>query len=890
MYACYSKIEGIGDGIFVFQWLRRNYTVQKERFIEWLKENGVATYENYVSRLLKVEEIEGNLDAHYDKDKGASLLTKFKYTTADKLSEKAMKHQISIEPRDESERYESYYAGTNDYRSRITKYIEFREAIDNQHEQRELIEEVKRAVEKLQANNQLLPLKELQEGYERFSEKFSPAVLKGLDGEQLLNTLLNIGNREGMTYWLEFKNDDEFKTNAQSYGSISGGSSFKYILFNRNSDDQWVTGNPQNPTVLSVDQAIQLARDIRDALVAGASLIENLPKRATVQDYIQLQVQLETTLIHNMSNLGWVHKYYHMIYPDKIESFHSVSWQKHALISARILPVQEYKLYVLGGQLMQIVYETELPSSAVMIAMIEIFGAPLAYFRIGTSDSEQSYWPMMMKDSYIAIGWPELGDLNALPNPKSIRSDIEQKLMTHYNYNSNVASRKAGEVRRFFDHIKMGDIVVAVQGQKVLGIGQVSGEYEFIEHRAFPHCKAVEWLRIFEKPVSLPNRAEGKLSTCVPYRDLNNIFEIERLVLEKHDKNDENELKISKPLPILTGVQADVQNILKRKKQVILYGPPGTGKTYHGEHTCMELSARNLYGKTFDSLTAAEQTFIKGDGRTSGTVRMCCFHPSYGYEDFIEGIKPSVMNGQTVFALKDGIFKELCQDARKNPEKDYYLLIDEINRGDISRIFGELIMLIEGGKRGKSLTLSLSNKLFSVPPNVYIVGTMNTADRSIALLDVALRRRFGFIELMTDYRLFEGITYGGLPLDGWLKDLNHRIREHIGNEARNLQIGHSYFLENDRPIEDEQQFKSVIKEDIIPLIEEYCYSDYTLIEKILGKGIVDVQKQEIKMDLFQSSNIADLVTALLSQNPKLRVGTDVDDVSEEEHDEMEQEE
>ncbi|WP_241422489.1 5-methylcytosine-specific restriction endonuclease subunit McrB [Candidatus Contubernalis alkaliaceticus] len=122
---------------------------------------------------------------------------------------------------------------------------------------------------------------------------------------------------------------------------------------------------------------------------------------------------------------------------------------------------------------------------------------------------------------------------------------------------------------------------------------------------------------------------------------------------------------------------------------------------------------------------------------------------------------------------------------------------------------------------------------------------MNTADRSIALLDVALRRRFGFVELMPDYSLFQGVSFEGMPLGEWLKELNKRICENIGQDARNLQIGHSYFLEKEKAVTSADRFGMIVKEDVIPLIEEYCYGDYGTMSKILGSGIVDVKHQMI---------------------------------------------
>jgi 5-methylcytosine-specific restriction protein B len=197
------------------------------------------------------------------------------------------------------------------------------------------------------------------------------------------------------------------------------------------------------------------------------------------------------------------------------------------------------------------------------------------------------------------------------------------------------------------------------------------------------------------------------------------------------------------------------------------------------------------------------------------------------------------------------------------------LIIDEINRGNISRIFGELITLIENEKRGKKMILPLSGESFSIPENVYLVGTMNTADRSIALLDVALRRRFGFIELMPDYSLLLNVTIEDLPVGLWLSELNKRIVEHAGRDARNLQIGHSFFMEKGEPIKDFDQLRRVIEEDVIPLIEEYCYGDYIAISKIIGSNFVDKEKQEINRELFNTGRESDLINALLEPTPEI---------------------
>jgi len=297
-----------------------------------------------------------------------------------------------------------------------------------------------------------------------------------------------------------------------------------------------------------------------------------------------------------------------------------------------------------------------------------------------------------------------------------------------------------------------------------------------------------------------------------------------------------------------------IQLILERKGQVILYGPPGTGKTYWAEKAACELAAQSNFGCRFDQLSAHQKSLISGDGESFGFVRTCCFHPAYGYEDFIEGYRPDQADGQMIFSLRDGVFKRLCKDALESPETSFYLIIDEINRGDIPRIIGELMTIIEKDKRGKSITLPISGEQFKVPSNVYIIGTMNTADRSIALLDAALRRRFGFIELMPDPSVLGGATIEGIHLGGWLEALNQKICKNVVRDARNLQIGHSYLLKEDgKPIADFSEFARALHEDIIPLLEEYCYEDYSTLEKILGSGIVDANDQKIRHELFKDS-------------------------------------
>jgi 5-methylcytosine-specific restriction protein B len=256
---------------------------------------------------------------------------------------------------------------------------------------------------------------------------------------------------------------------------------------------------------------------------------------------------------------------------------------------------------------------------------------------------------------------------------------------------------------------------------------------------------------------------------------------------------------------------------------------------------------------------------------------MCTFHPAYGYEDFLEGYRPvTTSEQQLIFEQQEGIFKTLCEDARGRPEHNFYLVIDEINRGDIPRIFGELLTILEKDKRGQAILLPLSGKAFSVPENVYIIGTMNTADRSIALLDTALRRRFGFIELMPDYSVLgDAVVANTIPLGTWLEELNTRILSHIGRDTRNLQIGHAYLLEKGRPVTDTDRFVRILQDDIIPLLEEYCYEDYDALKNILGAAFVDREKQRVRHEMFVVDRRDELMAALAEQWPELITSADV---------------
>lgn len=277
-------------------------------------------------------------------------------------------------------------------------------------------------------------------------------------------------------------------------------------------------------------------------------------------------------------------------------------------------------------------------------------------------------------------------------------------------------------------------------------------------------------------------------------------------------------------------------------KNQILYGAAGTGKTYHTVNEALKIIDPD-YLKSSSNRQDTKHRFdqLVKDSR----IQFVTFHQSFSYEDFVEGISVKLQDkeaDQLGYEVKAGIFKQICEVAQQNNSQPYVLIIDEINRGNISRIFGELITLLEDSKRAGepealSVTLPYSKEKFSVPSNLYIIGTMNSSDRSLTGLDIALRRRFSFIEMQPDPKVLAGIKVEGVEIEKLLEKMNQRIEVLLD---RDHCIGHAYFM----PLQQDAsigKLAEIFEQKIIPLLQEYFYDDWERIDWVLngnGKGIL----------------------------------------------------
>jgi 5-methylcytosine-specific restriction protein B len=420
-----------------------------------------------------------------------------------------------------------------------------------------------------------------------------------------------------------------------------------------------------------------------------------------------------------------------------------------------------------------------------------------------------SMWDEFYKSGIMGIGWDDVTDLKGFSSKEEIKDFMKKVYDPSYSYKNN-----AHCLWQFANEIKVGDVIFVKKGMhKIIGKGIVTSDYIYDTSRStYKHIRKVDWQNKGEW--EHPGQAVMKTLTNISaYPDY--VQKLLALFAEDTSEEVSEQKEIKYPLyskdDFLNEVYMDedtyntLTELLEAKYNVILQGAPGVGKTFAAK--------RLAYS-------------IMGQKDTS-RVAMVQFHQSYSYEDFIQGYRPS----KDGFELENGTFYKFCKEAEEDNERPYFFIIDEINRGNLSKILGELMMLIEKDKRGEKIKLLYSNEWFTVPQNVRIIGMMNTADRSLALMDYALRRRFAFFDFAPAFSsegfknyLAEKNSPKLESLITAVESLNNTISsdESLGDGFR---IGHSYFC-TDGEITDEW-LKSVVEYEVIPLIKEYWFDEPT---------------------------------------------------------------
>ena len=438
---------------------------------------------------------------------------------------------------------------------------------------------------------------------------------------------------------------------------------------------------------------------------------------------------------------------------------------------------------------------------------------PGTKYWIYSPGKEAEHWEEFYENGVMGINFSKIGNLSKYNR----KDEIADKLRNAYNDNRSY-KKISHYLWQFAKDMNEGDVVFVKNGSyKVIGRGIICSDYYFDETTvSYKNRRKIDWTHKgdWAYPGNASNDTLVELTSYIDYvSKLNSLFAEEDFELEEEQTNYKyptytaedflNDVFISDKKYEM------IVSLLENKGNIILQGPPGVGKTF---------SVKRI---AYSMMQEKDNT----------RVQMIQFHQSYSYEDFVMGYRPT----ENSFELQHGPFYKFCKKAEIDSGRAYFFIIDEINRGNLSKIFGELLMLIEKDKRGDKIKLMYKDELFSVPDNVYIIGLMNTADRSLALIDYALRRRFAFVNLEAAFDS-EGfkmiVNNAGNPrfqaLINEVKSLNQAITNDE-NLGEGFTVGHSYFtLFDDASTE---RLQEIIRFEIIPLLKEYWFDDQSKIDE-----------------------------------------------------------
>lgn len=576
---------------------------------------------------------------------------------------------------------------------------------------------------------------EIQQVYDEFRSRYAPEVLEALSDSELLRSMFYTteSTNDSLCYFLEFE-----ARSRKFCGSIAGGSSYKFGLFQKKDDGIWITGSPSRPEELTDEQALSVGKEIRDALIRGSKIIETASLE-NLEDYEKLDNDLNAAL-GKYASWGWVHKYFHMLFPDKLSAFHSTDWQKHILYALLIKPSERY--FARSGQIAMVSRYANLIYRHMFEACYDKFGGVKKFCRLGTNDREVTYTDEWKKQNIVGIGWNNIGNLEDFVSGNEInRKAVCEKIQEeYYSDNPTLASRKAGEIATFY-RSNTDTIFVTMDGHKLLALVDNVGKYYYDADGGMAHKKAGIWHCCFGADESLPNKAAGHMTSCYELTDEENLM----YLYEKYyyDLNEEEEEEVvSQMVEYIEPVyNTDLETEFECNR--IVFGAPGTGKSY---------KLKDDSGKLLDE--------------ADGTLERVTFHPDYSYAQFVGTYKPVTdANGDIRYAFVPGPFMRVYVDAIKSGRtevKPHLLLIEEINRAKVAAVFGDVFQLLDRDDDGvseyeiqtsedirKYLASELGGtpdnwKKIKLPNNMFIWATMNSADQGVFPMDTAFKRRWSF--------------------------------------------------------------------------------------------------------------------------------------------------
>ncbi len=584
--------------------------------------------------------------------------------------------------------------------------------------------------------------------YQKFQEQYAPEILQNLSDEDLLGYIFLGVSDTSLCYALEF--DPQYI----QFGGIAGGSAYKYDLFYSKSTQTWKAYNDKRgQRSVTHEEALDIGKEIRDDLVTGANIIRIRAKEslATVSDYSELLAELEAAIPQHVTKM-WFLKYYHMIFPELIPNFYSVSWQKHILYSLNVMPSNVQ--FIQMGQINCFVKECGISNIMFSHIISDTIGTPKTFYRIEAGENGMCFddW---LKESYVSIGWNELGDLNTVYRMDTdSKSSIVDTLCSHWNYDAGLASKIYREIKKFFSAVVGDTYVVAMTGPEILAIGSLSGEYYFDKDREYGHCRPVRWLKVFGEQKKLPSENEGIQTTFCELKGDENLCYLYSLLyrdveeIGSEDQVDEiDDVEEGRPIRFATGYHSEFP------RNRILFGAPGTGKSF--------------------TLNREKDTLL-ADG---GEYERVTFYPDYSYANFVGTYKPVPCrdsDGKDVitYSYVPGPFMRTYVKALRNSRTDvpkpFLLVIEEINRANAAAVFGDVFQLLDRGndevseypiQASEDIKKYLAGELggnpsdyaeICIPDNMFIWATMNSADQGVFPMDTAFKRRWDFTYLGID--------------------------------------------------------------------------------------------------------------------------------------------